>query len=88
MRKACTTELPLLQKWETLRSLTMQENVVMMLAFVHPPARTDCRGGEGGRDSVRKGKGVPDMNLAFLFQVLSEFDTSLHMHMVTISEHC
>ena len=43
----------------------MQENLVGMSAFVHPLTHTDCRGPEGGRDSVRKEKGVPDMNLAF-----------------------
>ena len=36
---------------------SMQENLVRMWAFVHPPARTDCRGGE--KRLSKGGKGSP-----------------------------
>lgn len=36
---------------------SMQENLVRMSAFVHPPARTDCMGGE--KRLSKEGKGSP-----------------------------
>ena len=65
----------------------MQENLVMMSAFVHPLAHTDCRGGE--ERLSKEGEGSPRHEPCLpLFRVLSEFDTSLYMHLLTISEHC
>ena len=85
MHKAHTAEPPLIAI--EMRNASMQENLVMMSAFVHPPARTDCRG--GGERLSKEGKGSPRHEPCLpLFQVLSEFDTSLYMHMLTISEHC